>query len=318
MSSRVAVGICTYHRPRQLERLMLALQQLDLGDIPADQLRIFVIDNDPQAENAAICERANGALPFTIEYREEANSGVTYARNHAAAAALAWGADFLAFIDDDDIPRPDWLLRLLEQQSATGADLVFGSWRPAADTPEWALRAGIFRDPSRFKALGGAGRYGLPNCASTCNVMASRRILEKLDSQGDVFDHRFRLSGGEDKDFFIRARESGATLASADDSIIDLSYEAERFEAKGLLRRGFKGGCSQAVMARTYGSLGKRVVMISKAAVKIVLVALTLPLTLVHRPLMLHHLYRLGKCAGVLHALSAKQAFNYYARGEQS
>ncbi len=312
---RVAVGICTYHRPQSLRRLLGSLAHIELGQLAAENVCLFVVDNDPQLENAEICRVAADQLSITLQYVEETRAGVTNARNTVVEKALDWGADFLSFIDDDDIPRPNWLQQLLYKQSVADADLVFGSWRAAKDTPEWAVRAGIFRDPTRNKAIGGAGRYGLPICASTCNVLASRQILEKLTAIGDVFDHRFRFSGGEDKDFFIRARQQGAVLASADDSIINLSYEAERFQARGLLRRGFKGGCSQAGMARVYGNPGKIAQIVVKAGFKLILVGLSLPLTLVHKPLFLHHVYRLGKSAGVLYSLTTQRAINYYAKG---
>ncbi len=311
--------ICTYHRPEPLRRLLQSLRHIEHAGLAADQIAVFVVDNDPQSENAEICEQAAQSLEFKLLYVPEPEPGVTYARNTAVASALDWGADFVSFIDDDDIPRSGWLAELLQQQAQTGADLIFGSWRTAEDTPEWASRAGIFRDPTRNKALGGgSGRYGLPVCASTCNVMVSRNILEQLSAIGPVFDHRFKFSGGEDKDFFIRARELGAILTSADKSIINLSYEAERYRARGLLQRGFKCGCSQAGMARVHGSRQRVAKMLAKAVIKIPLVLLTLPFTCVHTPWLLNHLYRLGKSYGVLYASLTRRSFNYYAKGAHS
>ena len=97
--------------------------------------------------------------------------------------------------------------------------------------------------------------------------------------------------------------------------IINLSYEAERFQARGLLRRGFKSGCSQAGMARAYGGTGKMPKMLLKALAKLVLVALTFPFTIFHKPMFLHHVFRLGKSAGVLYSGVTQRTMNYYAKG---
>jgi glycosyltransferase involved in cell wall biosynthesis len=255
-------------------------------------------------------------LAIAIHYVEEPRSGVTYARNTAVQQALELGSDFVALIDDDDLPEADWLLRLLQRQAETGADLVFGRWQADPDMPDWVIKAGIFRDPDKPKNLTASGRYGLPSYASTCNVMAGRDILLRLNEQGPVFNHNFMYSGGEDKDMFVRARKLGAKLESAEDSVVHQCHHSERLAANGLLRRGFKCGCSQVTMARTHGK-SKRVMKLRlKSLLKLPLVALTLPLTVFSRGLFLAHVYRMGKSAGVLYAAFTGRAINYYARGE--
>jgi glycosyltransferase involved in cell wall biosynthesis len=257
-------------------------------------------------------------IPIGLLYVEETRAGVTHARNTAIARAIELGADFVALIDDDDIPRADWLLKLLERQRETGADLVFGTWQADPAMPPWAMRSGIFRDPDKAKNFTTSRRYGLPAYASTCNVMASRDILQRLQEQGPVFDHNFMYSGGEDKDMFIRARDLGAKLESANDSIIHLCHQPERYKPGGLLRRGFKCGCSQVGMARAHGNVERTLQLRIKALLKLPLVALTLPLTIFSRGMFLAHLYRIGKSSGILYSAFTGRAINYYARGEDT
>ena len=148
--------------------------------------------------------------------------------------------------------------------------------------------------------------------------MVGRDILLQLQEQGPVFNHDFMYSGGEDKDMFIRARKLGARLESANDSVIHLCYERERYEPRGLLRRGFKCGCSQVGMARAHGKLERTLQLRIKALFKLPLVALTLPLTIFSRRMFLAHLFRLGKSSGVLYSAFTGRAINYYARSEDA
>jgi len=275
------------------------------------------VDNDPLEANSIICNQFKVRLPIALKYVEEPRSGVTHARNTAVEQALALGADFVAFIDDDDIPQSDWLLQLLWRQIETGAHLVFGTWKADPSLPAWTINSGIFRDPSSVKNTSNDSRYGLPPYASTCNVMVGREILERVAATGCVFDHSFRFSGGEDKDFFIRARKLGAQFSTAHKSIIYMGRQPERYTARGLLRRGFKCGCSQVGMARSHGNLKRRVVLRIKTLLKLPLVAITLPLTVFSKKMILAHLYRIGKCSGVLYATFTGRALNYYARGDE-
>ncbi|MFB3077670.1 MAG: glycosyltransferase family 2 protein, partial [Lysobacterales bacterium] len=289
-----------------------------LGEFDAVAVTAIIVDNDPLEQNARLCRQLAPQLPIALNYVEEPRSGVTHARNTAIEQALAQGADFVALIDDDDIPQADWLLKLLERQAETGADLVFGTWQTDPDMPGWALKSGIFRDPDKAKNIASSRRYGLPAYASTCNVMAGRDILVRLSELGPVFNHNFMYSGGEDKDMFIRARSLGAKLESADASIIHLCHQPERYAPRELLRRGFKCGCSQVGMARAHGNLERTLQLRIKALLKLPLVVLTLPLAIFSKAMFLAHLCRIGKSSGVLYAAFTGRAINCYARGEDA
>jgi succinoglycan biosynthesis protein ExoM len=253
-NSRVAVCICTHNRSQLLQRLLASMADIDLAGYHSSKLDIVVVDNSCDEETAAICDQAGQRLPMPVHYVEEPQAGITYARNAAVKKALSQGADFVAFIDDDDLPRPNWLAALLDRQAITHADLVFGTWILDASMPHWARESGIFRSPVKFKGGNKASRYSLPHCASTCNVLAGRDILLQVGAEGPIFSHAFRFSGGEDKDFFIRAAQAGAKLDSADGSVIQRNHESERYTLRGLFNRGFKNGCSNIYMARAHGN----------------------------------------------------------------
>ena len=311
---RAAICVCTHNRAEVLKRLLLTLREIELGDYDPAGVELIVIDNNPNSATRDICEITGASLPINVHYTTEPEPGITYARNRAVAVALERGAGFIAFIDDDDVPRSDWLLQLLERQRATGADLVFGSWVLDEQMPDWARESGIFRSPSKTKLEKKGGRYGLPDCASTCNLLVGKDILERVAAVGPVFSHAFCYSGGEDKDFFIRAHHMGASLASAEKSIIHRIHGLDRYTARGLIRRGFKNGCSQVNMARYHGDGKRRLKLLSTALAKLLISLIILPFTIFSKGGFMHSLYRIAKATGVLFTTLTGRSIKYYSR----
>lgn len=311
---RVAICVCTHSRSEVLQRLLESLRDIELGDIDPASVELIVIDNKPNPATREICERIAPDLPINVHYTTESESGITYARNRAVAVAMERGAELIAFIDDDDQPHADWLAELLKCQVATGADLVFGSWILDEQMPDWARESGIFRSPTKSKQEKKGGRYGLPDCASTCNLLVSRNILEQVAATGPVFSHAFCYSGGEDKDFFIRAHNMGASLASAEKSVIHRIHGPERYTAGGLIRRGFKNGCSQVNMARYHGDGERRVKLVVTALLKLLISLIIMPFSVFSRGLFMHSLYRMAKASGVLYTSITGRSIKYYSR----
>ncbi len=203
---------------------------------------------------------------------------------------------------------------MYKRQVVTRADLVFGTWVLDTEMPQWARDSGIFRSPNKSKLEKKGGRYGLPDCASTCNMLAGREILQRVAAVGPVFSHAFRYSGGEDKDFFIRAQALGASLASAENSVIHRIHSPGRYRARGLVRRGFKNGCSQVTMARAHGDLARRLKLLGTAIVKLVMSLFLLPFSIFSKGFFMHNLYRVAKGCGVLFTAVSGRSMKYYSR----
>lgn len=236
----VAVCICTCDRPAGIDRLLTALERMDLATPMIDQLEIIVVENRPDGPARAVCRAHEARLGVTLHFCEEPTRGISFARNRAVAESLARGADFLAFLDDDDVPRSDWLLRLLEKQKETGADIVSGAWRLPDD-----FRAA--RHLARVQSLNQPdfdqpNHYGIPHCG--CNVLIGRSALERLGEP--AYRPEFALTGGEDIDFFMRAHKAGAQIVEAKASVVIKDPGATRATLTGALRHAFCSGCNRA------------------------------------------------------------------------
>jgi glycosyltransferase involved in cell wall biosynthesis len=248
---RVAVCVCTSNRAPLLGRVLGVIERIELGELAAKDIAVLVVDNRPEDGRArAVCEGLAPKLPMPLVVVDEPTPGISFARNRAVAEARALGADFVAFVDDDDIPRPDWLWRLVSRQRETGADMVFGSWRlpDSPQTPRWLERTRYFRPPRPDDR----NRFGLPGWAGAYNVLLSRPLLDRLAEEGDVFRAEFAHCGGEDGDLFIRANRAGAAHACAHDSVVVRAWEPHRMTLRGVLRRGFLLGGSRARLARAH------------------------------------------------------------------
>jgi glycosyltransferase involved in cell wall biosynthesis len=295
----LAVCIATCDRPDGLARCLEAVGRFERRGLEGDAVFAVVVDNAPGGRTAAVCDawRAKSGLPLVLV--EERSRGISFARNRAIATALEHGADAVAFIDDDDEPEPGWLAALVGEQRRSGADLVFGHWSVSNATPVPAWLAGVdFLRPSQSSAL---GRHGVPNGIGTYNVLIGRGFLERFAPDARVFDPDFARCGGGDIDFFIRAVRAGARVAMARDSRVVRGWEPGRLTLRGVARRSFRLGHSQALLSMRHEGKQPRRRLRSDAR-KLGRLLLAFPLHLGSRASFAKQLARTARVAGRINA----------------
>jgi succinoglycan biosynthesis protein ExoM len=247
---KIVVAICTANREAYLAQVLERLKRMDLRGLEQDHVSILIVDNRPGGAVRGQCELVRRDLPVPIAVVEEPVAGISEARNRAVATALAEGADLLAFLDDDNLPDPDWLLQLVVRQRETGASVMAGNRRKLATDAEGA------RSCAQGTMMDGMTKLwkpsGMPELISTSNVLIAAPLLARMAKAGPVFDPVFSAMGGEDADFFIRARKFGAVFAAAPASLIDFRTEGARGTLLGRMVRKFKAGCAQAHLARRH------------------------------------------------------------------
>jgi glycosyltransferase involved in cell wall biosynthesis len=243
----VAVCVCTCNRQASLERLLERLGAAGLEGLAPDRVSLVVVDNAPGGAAAGLCRDHRARLGVPLHYVEEPERGISFARNSAIGTALGQGAELVAFVDDDDLPEPDWLRQLLLRQRQTSADLVFGlATMPAGIEIPPALR---HIPDFRPRSLEAVNRWGLPAAAGTCNVLLHRRLLLGLAAEGRVFLPELALTGGGDTELFVRAHKRGFRSAVAPASVVVTGWEAGRWTVRGTLRRSYRYGVSQTTVA---------------------------------------------------------------------
>ena len=113
-----AIIIASYRRPAELRRCLLALP----AQRRAPEEVIVVARADDAATQALLATAEIRALPW-LRPVTVTQPGVVAARN---AALDACRSDVVAMIDDDTVPHPDWLERLLAHYADPAVGAVGG------------------------------------------------------------------------------------------------------------------------------------------------------------------------------------------------
>lgn len=311
---RIAVCVCTCARPALLRECLAAVAAgLRAAPPPESELAVFVVDNRPDGQAAAVCAALRDALPGPLRFAEEPERGISFARNRALREALDWGADLVAFLDDDDLPEPDWLARLVARQRATGADLVFGAWRWPHDLAlrPWQRDIKFFR-PADFAAR---TRFGLPAAAGTFNVAIGRPLLERMAEEGPWLRPQFALAGGGDTDFFVRAHRSGARHVLATDSLVVRRWEPGRTTFAGVLRRAFRVGNTSALQDREALEPGAFRRKRRRVVLRLARLLAVAPLHLAPPRRFARHAFEIARLSGDAYGRWLDGRFRYYGGG---
>jgi len=232
---RVSVCVATCNRPAGLLSLLGALEVLEL---PAGvALQVVVVDNDSTESARVVCDEVAARHAYALRYVVEKRRGIPFARNTALALALG-DSDFIAFIDDDEIPESDWLAELLRVQNGYRADVVTGPCLPryVEPRPRW-VSEGKFHERPRYPT------GTLRHVAFTHNALVRAAVFDGLDR---YFDESMALNGGDDEEFFTRVFAAGFQIVWADNAIVHESVPASRSTLRWLLQRGFRVGTSSA------------------------------------------------------------------------
>jgi glycosyltransferase involved in cell wall biosynthesis len=172
---------------------------------------------------------------LNLSYFVEPVSNIAFARNRAVSLSRG---NFLAFIDDDELPIRSWLANLFECCKTFDVDGVLGPVIPhfESDAPEWLLKAGLYDRPRHHTGFLIDWRG-----ARTGNVMIRRRVIEGLEP---VFDSNFG-TGGEDQDFFRRMIDRGHKFIWCDEAPVYETVPPHRWQMRFLLKRALlRGGIS--------------------------------------------------------------------------
>lgn len=232
MSSQVIIAVCTFRRPVMLRNCLEHLVQIQ---IPFDRsIHIVIIDNAPDQSARDTVESIQKKSPVSISYLHESRRGIPFARNKAVEFALDQKSDYLAFIDDDEYARSDWLTQMLAcAEQFNEPIVVHGRVIPEClpDAPKYLLP---FFSGRECKPTG----TQLKTCA-TDNVIFSASIIRNHTL---VFDESRPLAGGTDTKFFCKVREMGIKIISCAEAIVYETVPLERISITWLSKRKFRVG----------------------------------------------------------------------------
>ncbi|HWA92689.1 MAG TPA: glycosyltransferase [Rhizomicrobium sp.] len=229
----IVVAIPTFRRPQSLTRLLNALAALQTNA----KVTIVVADNDAERHEGFDVCAALKDYRWPLDHFVARERGIAQVRNALVERALKHTCDFVAMLDDDEWPEPQWLDAFLRVQAATGADALHGDiLRDFETAPSaWAARldgiAPLIGETGTVAMIEGSG-----------NIIVRRACFEGLAKP--CFDPAFALSGGEDRDFFERLRRQGRRFAWAKEAVVHAWVPTSRANLSWALKRAYRVGNS--------------------------------------------------------------------------
>lgn len=241
---RFSIIVPTFGRPQRLRRCLEGIGALDF---PSDDFEVIVVDDGADAATRAVVDVA--ATSRGVRYlAQPERRGPAAARDAGATHARG---DFLAFIDDDCVPEPEWLRQLDEARRAyPGASLLLGG-RTVNGVPE-----NIHAEASQLLVDFLYEWYNAdPTHAAffTSNNMAcDRGAFVRVGG----FDTTFRRAAAEDRDLCDRWREHGLRLVLVRQAIV---RHFQRSSLSGFVRQhqGYGRGAVDLHLARQRRGVGR-------------------------------------------------------------
>jgi glycosyltransferase involved in cell wall biosynthesis len=189
----VSLIVCTRNRAAKLRRLLQAFHSLEMPS--GSRVEFIVVDNGSTDETPQVCKTAEEMFNGRMRCFFSAEPGVGHARNLGMAHARG---DIFAFIDDDVVPKHDWLT-VICQQFAADAELALLSGQVQLYDPlDLPLTIRTSTTRRRFDSI--ADAFSL---LAGCNFAVRRQYVEKVRG----FDSHFGAGTPfpvEDSDFFYR------------------------------------------------------------------------------------------------------------------
>ena len=282
----ITVCISTLQRPELLKRLLTDLARQDTNSLFT--FSAVVADNDPDESARPVVEMCRTTLPLSIQYVVEPRRSISHVRNKSLEPAKG---EYVAFIDDDEFPTPEWLSTMFRSLNDYTVSGVFGPVRPHYDpaTPSWVKKAGFYVRPEH--------PTGFPMPWQECrtgNVLVRRNVLEQVNP---VFRPEFG-GGASDQDLFRRLMERGHRFIWSNEALVYEIVPPGRCKRRFLIRRALLRGSISLRHPQN------RLVNVLKAFIAVPLYALALPfLQLRGHHFFMRHLIKLCDHLGRLLAL---------------
>jgi histidinol-phosphate phosphatase family protein len=211
--------------------LVVLLQALAAGDGPSPE-HLFVVDDRRASSTPLLSDEVPAPLARRVRVLLGRAAGPAAARNVGWRASRA---GWIAFVDDDVVPDPDWLARLADDLAAAPADV--GAVQGRLRVPQPSHRA-----PTDWER----NVRGLETARWATADMAYRRAA--LQAVGG-FDERFPRAYREDADLALRVRAAGWRLMQGHRTVAHPVRSADRWVSVRLQA----GNADDALMRARHG-----------------------------------------------------------------
>jgi glycosyltransferase involved in cell wall biosynthesis len=203
---------------------------------------VVVVDNDILQSASETVRQWKSKSTIPIDYFFEPEQNISLARNKAVLNAKG---DFIAMIDDDEVPENNWLLILFKAIHQSNSDGVLGPVRPSFpnQAPKWLIKSGLCERSSNI-----TGKMLTRNDQlRTGNVLFKRKIFE---IHKNLFEERYGRTGGEDVHFFHHRIEEGYSFTWCEEAPVYEEISPERMRLSFYLKKHIRMGGLTGEMMR--------------------------------------------------------------------
>lgn len=225
---KVAICLATCNRNEMLSRCLSSVVSSAKSELAYEHF-LVVVDNNCQPVSEEMVRELSSEMEVIFDW--EPTPGIPFARNLCLKNALANGADFIAFIDDDEYVDKDWLGIMLEEVDKEGVDVVSGKVNQENNGSLYSKRK--FENGS------------LRDRAETDNVIMKAWIAKKIS-----FDEDFAQTGGSDALFFRQAFARGATIKVCNSAVVTEELPVVRLGLRWRLQRHYRYGLTHCLIER--------------------------------------------------------------------
>jgi glycosyltransferase involved in cell wall biosynthesis len=246
----LTVCICTRDRPGYVSDCLDGLRRQTVAD---DLFTVIVVDSD--SAPAAAAELAELAAAHAARLIRLDEPGVSLARNTGAWAART---PFIAYIDDDAIPAPDWVETILNAiiQPGRPPALIGGRILPQWEAPLPPWWPASLRGVLSIIEHEGSGEYRTPAVPATLEPYGANIVVHVLSllaaggfgGSAGRFGHS--LLSDEEVQLAWMLQDAGYSVRYDSRIVVYHQIQSRRLEPEWLLARLYWQGVSTVLTRR--------------------------------------------------------------------
>jgi glycosyltransferase involved in cell wall biosynthesis len=236
----VSVVIPSCNRRDQLKQCLEALAAQTHPDYDV----IVVDDGSTDETPAMVTEVARAHAGLRLHYlRNERNIGANPSRNRGIAASTA---TFVAFLDSDCVPEPNWLDMLVRGFSNGHVAAVTGL---VNDQPPVNIYERTSRGNHRVHRPGPAHRLVGCNMCVRRDVLIGSRLDEDRAVAGSAPQDLTVSGRGDEEGLFLIIRSAGLLVMAVPDAVV---LHEHHYTRRSFFRQAYRGGQAAARLVYKY------------------------------------------------------------------
>lgn len=225
---KIVIGVATYGRSDYLKSCLASLSNLVLPE--NYQVELLLVDNNPKPQTELILK--DFEFPYKVHSFHEKERGIVPARNRLLDEATTLNANYLAFLDDDELADINWLTHAIRSLSGDFSIVTGPCLYLFEQSKKWLPHSRIFSPKKRD-----AGKYN--GTAATRNVLFDMKIVTEKKLR---FEEKLNWVGGSDTYFFIQARTAGYQTYWNNEMLVTERIPQSRSTLKWILQRNLRFG----------------------------------------------------------------------------